>query len=290
MSADVGLVVEELESSQSKSKLDIEPRRVSFDFEDISDPFYYRGNSLISAIWATLSASFPAGETEFIHSVKLFEDKITDAKLKQEVKNFAAQEAHHSLQHRQANKWLDERGYNTYKIDRIFKDKMADRAKEWSHERRLARTVVAEHVTAVIAHYALTNPKSMSHFPESFRRLFQWHAIEEIEHKSVAFDVYQHCVGDESLLRREFRRFSYREFPLNVSMGARYLLKEMGHKVTWKERKVLWRYLFGDEGLISSVRPLYMSFLKKDFHPWDLDDSSLVEEWKHKLAPHLTNP
>ncbi len=274
-------------SRQSRSQLEIKPRRVSFDFNDIAEPFYYRGNPLISAMWATMSASFPAGEAEFINSVKLFESQINDSKLKQEVKNFAAQEAHHSLQHRQVNKLLDERGYNTAKVDQRFKEKMAERALKWSAERRLARTVVAEHVTAIMAHFALTHSESMSHFPDSFRRLFQWHAIEEIEHKSVAFDVYQHCVNDQALLRREFRYFSYLEFPFNVSMGTRFLLKQMGRKASWQDRKGLWRYLFGEDGLISSVKPLYMSFLDKDFHPWNLDDSVLVEEWKETLAPYF---
>lgn len=275
--------------TQSKSKLTIEPRRVKFDFADIESPFYYRGNCLISAMWAALSASFPVGEAEFIRSVRLFEERVSDPTLREEIKNFTAQEAHHSLQHKQVNKFLDQRGYNTEKIDRFFVDKINDRIKTWSPERRLARTVVAEHVTAVMAHFSLTNTESMNHFPDSFRRLFQWHAIEEIEHKSVAFDVYQHTVGDTKLLRREFRYFSYYEFPFNVMMSTRFLLKEMGHKATWQDRKGMWKYLFGEHGLISSVKPLYMMFLNDGFHPWDHDDSALVEKWKLELAPHFLN-
>ena len=286
MTANIPLV-EAKQGSQSKSKLTIEPRRVKFEFTDFDTPFYYDNNPLISAMWATMSASFPAGEAEFIRSVRVFEDQITDPKLKAEVKDFATQEAHHSLQHRQLNKMLDDKGYRTDKLDGFFKEKIAERVEKWSSERRLAHTVVAEHVTAVMAHFALTHPESMKHFPESFRRLFLWHAIEEIEHKSVAFDVYQHCVGDQKLLRREFRLFSYYEFPMNIFMASRFLLKEMGHKSTWQDKKGLWRYLFGDDGLISSVRSLYMMFLKPGFHPWDHDDSELVEEWKQKLSPHF---
>lgn len=281
--------VEALSAAQSHSKLTIEPRRVKFDFQDIDTPFYYNGNSLISAMWAALSASFPVGEAEFIRSVRLFESKVTDPKLLAEMKGFAAQEAHHSLQHKQVNKLLDEKGYQTKKLDQYFQDKVDERIQKWSPERRLARTVVAEHVTAVMAHYALTNLESMGHFPSSFRDLFQWHAIEEIEHKSVAFDVYQHCVGDKKLLHKEFRYFSYFEFPRNVFMASKFLLKQMGHKSSWQERKELWRYLFGDQGLISSMKPMYMMFLREGFHPWDHDDSALVEEWKIKLSPHFLN-
>jgi len=275
--------------SQSGSKLLIESRRVKFDLQEFDTPFYYRSNGPISAIWAALSASFPAGEAEFIHSVSLFKNKVSDPKLLAEIKSFTAQEAHHSLQHKQLNKFFDKHGYRTQKIDEYFQQKIDRRVASWSPERRLARTVVAEHVTAVMAHYALTNSKAMSYFPSSIRNLFQWHAIEEIEHKSVAFDVYQHCVGDQQLLRKEFRYFSYFEFPKNVLMSARFLLKQMGHRSSWQERKQTWRYLFGDGGLISSQKPMYMMFLKEGFHPWNHDNSALVEEWKLKLSPHFVN-
>ena len=282
-------VVQAHEIHQSHSKLAIEPRRVKFDFQDIDTPLFYNGNGFISAIWAGLSASFPIGEAEFIHSVQLFKDKVRDPKLLAEIKEFTAQEAHHSLQHKLINEFLDGLGYQTKKIGDFFQNKINHRIENWSHERRLARTVVAEHVTAVMANYALTNEQAMSHFPDSIRSLFQWHAIEEIEHKSVAFDVYQHCVGDEKLLRKEFRLFSYYEFPRNIFLSMRYLLKQMGHKSTWRERRAAWRYLFGHGGLISSQRRLYMMFLQDGFHPWGHDDSALVEEWKIKLSPHFVH-
>ncbi|RBP53463.1 metal-dependent hydrolase [Arenicella xantha] len=272
---------------QSNSKLAIEPRRVKFEFDDLKERFFYNENSLISALWVAMSASFPIGETEFIHSVKLFSDQVTDPKLQQEVKEFSAQEAHHSLQHRKINKLFDDLGYSTAKIEKTLKEQMTERQQQWSPERRLARTVVAEHVTAIMAHFALTNVDSMGHFPESLRKLFQWHAIEEIEHKSVAFDVYQHCVGDRKRLNREFRYFSYFEFPLKMSLATRFLLRDMGYKATWQERKELWHYLFGPDGLIKSVKPLYMMFLKPNFHPWDHDDSALVEQWKSELQPYF---
>ena len=272
---------------QSHSKIDIVPRKVSFDFTDFDGPFYYNNNSCISAMWVALSASFPAGEAEFIKSVMLFENQISDPKLKAEVRDFAQQEAHHSLQHRRVNKMFDSLGYRTDRLNSFFKEALKKREHTWSPEKRLARTVCAEHVTAVMANHALSHPKHMAHFPESFRRLFLWHAIEEIEHKSVAFDVYQECVGDLKLLHKEYKSFTRFEFPYNTWMTSRYLLKKFDHKVTWKERKGLWDNLYGKGGMISDMKVLYKQFLEKDFHPWDHDDSELVTQWKEKLAPHF---
>lgn len=271
----------------SKSKLDIHPRKVGIDFMDVETPFFYQGNPCISAMWVGLSASFPQGEAEFIKATRFFEPQITDSILLDDVKKFTQQEAHHSFQHRQINKLFEDKGYQIQKLESFFKKELDKRAANWSPEKRLAHTVVVEHVTAVMAHYALTQEEKMAPFPASIRALFQWHAIEEIEHKSVTFDVYQHCVGKRGLLMRQYYHFVFFEFPFTVFMSSRFLLKQLGRKVTWAERKELWCYLFGEAGLVSSVKSLYWMFRKPGFHPWDHDDSALVDSWKTQLAPYF---
>ncbi len=279
--------VHELGHFSSRSKIEIKPRRVGFDFSDIDSPFFYKGNPCISALWVAMSTSFPAGEGEFIRTTKHYEGQISDETLLQDVQQFTHQEAHHSLQHRLVNKLFAEQGYNIGMLEAVYKAELDKRAARWSHEKRLAHTVVVEHVTAVMANYALTHDEQMQPFPESVRALFQWHSIEEIEHKSVTFDVYKHCVDDRRLLMRQYYKFIFLEFPLNMYLSSRALLKHQGRKVTWKERRELWRYLFGDKGLVSSVKHLYWMFRNPDFHPWDHDDSALVETWKKKLSPYF---
>ncbi len=276
-----------MENQLSKPKIEIQPRNVEIDFSDIKTPYFYNKNPCISAMWVGLSTSFPQGEVEFIRSTRAFESQITDQKLLDDVAKFAHQEAHHALQHRQINRKFQSVGYEVEKLEQFLKHATAQRAAKSSPEKRLARTVVLEHVTAVMAHYALAQEQKMAPFPESLRALFQWHAIEEIEHKSVAFDVYQHCVADRGMLMRQYYRFVFFEFPLGIFMGTRFLLKQMGCKVTWAHRRELWHYLFNESGLISSVKSLYWMFRKPGFHPWDQDDSDLINAWKRRLAPYF---
>jgi len=279
----------ELQIGHSQSKLAIEPRRVRFEYGDISKVDFHSENTVVSAFWVGLSATFPLGEGEFIKAVKLFEDQVEDSKLKDDVKNFTAQEAHHALQHKLVNKQFDSLGFDTGKVEHLIKEKLQEREEQWSNAKRLRRTVAVEHFTAVMAHFALTHPESMKGVPESFRRLFLWHAIEEIEHKSVAFDVYKQCVGDMGKLRRHYAHFAFIEFPMNLILITRFLLKNLNHKSSWAERRGMWRFLFGKGGMISSVKHLYMMFFKKDFHPWQHDDSELVAKWKSELAPYFTH-
>ncbi|MBT8142791.1 MAG: metal-dependent hydrolase [Gammaproteobacteria bacterium] len=272
---------------RSGSKLNIVPRKVNIDYDDINSPFFFDNNAPISAFWTGLSTMFPLGEKEFINSVLLFKDKISDKKLLAEVQDFAVQEAHHAVQHRKINQTFESLGYAVSKVESYIDEMIKYRIEHWTPEQRLSRTVCAEHVTATMAHFALTHPHSLDAAPKSLQDLLLWHSIEEIEHKSVAFDVYKHCVGDMKALRKHYRHFALIEFPLQVRGITKFLLKELGHKSTRQERKAMRKYLFGKEGLIRAVRKVYWMFNQKDFHPWQHDDSKLVEEWKVKLAPFI---
>src|SRR5690625_1910055 len=60
---------------------------------------------------------------------------------------------------------------------------------------QMAATAALEHFTAMLGSLVLSNPRLFEEVHPSFRALFIWHAIEESEHKAVAFDVYQNTIG-----------------------------------------------------------------------------------------------
>jgi len=266
----------------SKSHIPIIPRRPKWDFADLKERLFFGGNGLKSAFVVALSGSFPPGEKEFIQSVRLFVNQVRDPKLIEDVKDFTAQEGQHSLQHKLLNEAFDRLGYLATQVSEQFEVIEQEWAEERSDADRLAATVVMEHITAVMAHFALTRPEEFDPLPDSVQELLLWHAIEEIEHKSVAFDVYEECVGDRNRLRRQLLLHMVL-FPLGIRDFQRMLLHELGHKPTWKERAEMARYLLGPKGLVVSVLPRYLALLKPGFHPWDLDDSHLVAECKDRL-------
>ena len=273
-------------STRPKSHIPIVPRRPKWDFADLKQRFFFGGNGLKSAFVVALSGSFPPGEKEFIQSVRLFLDQVRDPELIEDVKDFTAQEGQHSLQHKLLNEAFDRIGYLATRVSEQFEEIEQEWIEKRSDADRLAATVVMEHITAVMAHFALTRPEEFDPLPDSVRELLLWHAIEEIEHKSVAFDVYEECVGDRNRLRRQLLLHMIL-FPLGIRDFQRMLLRELGHAPTWKERAEMARYLLGPRGLVVSVLPRYLALLKPGFHPWDMDDSHLVEEWKDRLQTAL---
>lgn len=57
-----------------------------------------------------------------------------------------------------------------------------------------------EHVTAIFASALLADQKRFCEpMHDDYRLLRHWHAVEEIEHKAVAFDVYQQTGGEYGL-------------------------------------------------------------------------------------------
>ena len=98
-------------STPSKSQIPIVPRRPKWDFTDLKQRFFFGGNGLKSAFVVALSSAFPPGEKEFIQSVRLFAHQVRDPKLVADVRDFAAQEGQHSLQHQLLNEAFDRLGY-----------------------------------------------------------------------------------------------------------------------------------------------------------------------------------
>jgi predicted metal-dependent hydrolase len=132
---------------------------------------------------------FPAGERFFVRSVRHYLDRIDDDELRRQVKGFFGQEGRHAHTHERFFETLRAQGYD---VDRFlaryerfafgFVERLSPPAL------RLAVTVALEHFTAILAEDALSGPM-LGYAEPPMRRLLQWHALEELEHKAVAFDV-----------------------------------------------------------------------------------------------------
>jgi predicted metal-dependent hydrolase len=227
----------------------------------------------------------PHGERFFIESVNEFRDKIDDPQLKSEVQVFLMQEANHMHQHQAMNQLLcDGRGYDVQAIEGpIFK-----RA-EWTRKRvpairRLAGTAANEHLTAVLVADMLRYKDTFIEADPGIAELWYWHGVEEIEHKSVAFDVYQ-AVGGTLKERRLAQIIGTVFFLSGTFRIVRLMLKHDGK--LWRLREWLdgFKFLLVKPGILRRAFLPYFRFQKKDFHPWQEDDRYLVDEWE---AEHQT--
>ena len=109
--------------------------------------------------------------------------------------------------------------------------------------------------------------------------LWYWHGIEETEHKSVAFDVYE-AVGGTLKERRRVLIFGAIFFLQGTFRVQRLMLKHDGK--LWDLREWLrgLNFLFIKPGVLRRIFFPYFRFLRKDFHPWEKDNRNLIDEWE----------
>ena len=123
-------------------------------------------------------------------SVRDFRDRIRDPKLLADIQGFNRQEAQHSIVHNQYNARLRAQGVDvdgmTAWLENLLFDKYRSR---FSREYTLAITAGLEHFTAISAHAMFDKRDIMGEAHPNVRAMYAWHAIEEVEHKGVAYDV-----------------------------------------------------------------------------------------------------
>ncbi len=260
----------------------IVPRNVQFDFNLDMEKYWYDKNSILTAWLCALSSMFPPGEKEFIRSIRTYEDEITDPRLKAEIKGFIGQEGFHQINHKRVNAFIEKKsGLRVTDLERGVTEHIQDMLKtaKLSDAQLLASTVSLEHITAIMGEWLLEHRSVITGpAPKVFSDLILWHAVEELEHKSVAFDVYMRCVGDRNLLRRVM---------FVTTLGFCFSLFRMQCKLLWWDRKLpslrdiggMLKFNFGKSGVIRNVFRPYLSFYRKDFHPDNTDETQLIREW-----------
>ena len=265
---------------------EIEVRRPGLEYPEPALPKYFvAGDILRSHIAAMLSAVFPEGEDFFVRSVRAYRDQITDPELKEQVKGFIGQEAIHGREHRHFNERLQELGYPTAFVDRRTKKGLALLAKVAPKDRQLAVTAALEHYTATLAETLLRDETAQAEFgSEEIRTLFTWHALEETEHKSVAYDVFQHVSGKRRI-RVGIMYATHVVFLVGMSFAVLHSLvldkdARRNPKAVWRSLKGLRSHPFFQRDVVRRLR----DYDRKDFHPDDHDTVELLAEWRQRLG------
>ncbi len=150
---------------------------------------WFAGSAAATQVANGVNLLFPAGERFFVRSVRHYLDRLEDPALVAEVRGFFGQEGRHAQAHERFFETLREQGYDVDAILKPYEELAYGRIEKMtSPALRLSVTVALEHFTAILAEDALeANDLAGAH--PVMRQLLEWHALEELEHKAVAFDV-----------------------------------------------------------------------------------------------------
>jgi uncharacterized protein len=272
--------------AQSSNPDNVVPTRRMTFAESMRDlPRHFaRDEDLISGhLIAALSSVFPDGEDYFVRSVRHFRDQVTDPALKRQVAGFIGQEAVHGREHRVFNDRLAELGYPTKHYEALTRRSLRVRERIAPAKANLAATAALEHFTATLAELVLSNEEVRSMMgADAVRDLFVWHALEESEHKAVAFDVYNAVGGSERL---RVWTMNFFRFGFVVGMSLAILISLLGDRTTYRRGALRrsWRRVKTSPVMDPKVWAQLKDYNRPDFHPDDSDTTMLVNIWRSEL-------
>jgi predicted metal-dependent hydrolase len=267
------------------SDLTITPRDRRFGRSDKTERWWMGGNPYGSALYDSLSITFPKGEAFFVESVRAFRDGAPP-KLAEEIRAFTTQEVMHSREHVAFNRRAIEAGYDMTPLEKRV-DERLEETKGRPPIVNLAATMALEHFTAILANQLLGNPRHLRDADPASAALWRWHSMEEIEHKGVAYDTWLHATRDWPRRKRWTVKSMVmlkvtRNFFIERTQGALMLLAQDGIKGPRALFGLLW-YAFVYPGMFGRILGGWLRFFLPGFHPWKHDDRRLIQLGEQSL-------
>lgn len=275
------------ETAQGLNKPVIVHRDIDFGIDDTLPKHWLDGCPHRTHFLNALSITFPEGERFFIRSVHRFAHKAEDPQLKADVKAFTQQEAMHGREHQNLNDVLERQGYPVQRVEASATRDLRRLEKYTPPLFRLAVTACLEHYTALLAEVLLKDDSLLKNAEPRMQKMWQWHAIEESEHKAVAYDIYQLAAKSkwQAWWVRCFAMFHVTlRFFFKILTFYIWFLKE--DKQLWKPKgwAIAWWFLFGKPGPLRKIIPGYFAWYKPGFHPLERDTQELLNRHLLDLA------
>ena len=275
-------------------------RRMNFDFNDVPE-YWMNGSAGLTHFMTALSALFPAGEKFFIDSVRAvrYHPSIKDDEvLQKEISAFIGQEAMHTQEHVNFNASAQKFGHDVEALEKFTDTAIQTAIKTFVKIVKpfgmtkdmvdLTATTALEHFTATIASQLLVNTHIQELMTdETMSTMWYWHAIEENEHKAVAFDVYEGVFG------KGVKAYALRTSSLVFAMTLIFLIQssfvlrllKQDKKLNLDELSVIYKYAYSpSKGIITGMAKEMLAYFKPGFHPNHLDTVGLLKTWKAKLG------
>lgn len=186
----------------------IVPREVQFDWQNA--PLHWlRDDAFASHAVNEFSYLLTQGERFFCRVFREALPLVRDEKLRADVQAFIKQEAVHSRAHHESIEgYLKRLGIdggafernNAMLFDQLLSAEPYGRRlphflqKQWLVF-RVGAVAAIEHFTSALGVYVLEADWEGSGADPAVADLFRWHGAEEIEHRTVAYDLYRHLGG-----------------------------------------------------------------------------------------------
>lgn len=237
----------------------------------------------------TMSLVIPVGERFFIDAVRHYRDQVHDPELKKAATAFIGQEAMHGREHDEYNAVMFKRLPSAAVFEKRVKNLLDFFAKNSPHSMRLSATIALEHLTAIMANGLLQDPRVVEKGEPGYTALWKWHALEETEHKGVAYDVWIATQGKG--VGAYVNRASGLVMATAIFWGmvlphyANFVRQE-GKLADVKGWRSFYKMAIGEVGFLRKMVRPWFDYFRPDFHPWDDDNSHFLKGIEQFSAPY----
>ncbi|MCO4794362.1 MAG: metal-dependent hydrolase [Bacteriovoracaceae bacterium] len=257
-------------------------RKPDFTFDEEFEKHWLGGSAFKTHFLNSLTLIFPAGEKYFIRSVKNVLSRVKTKKLTSEAKQFIKQEIQHSIEHEKFFSVLEKQGYEIRPLLKVI-DNLVSKKLEvfFAKESNISITAGLEHITALLAEISLEE-NFLKEAPQKIQDLFNWHAAEEIEHRSVAFDVLNDVDPryEQRLIGIIIAYIAMSTFAGVCTINLLHQDKMLFKKKTFQDFTSMF---FTDEKLFFKAISIFFRYLDPDFHPDKSDVDGLTKDIFNKF-------
>ncbi|OUR86880.1 hypothetical protein A9Q81_27510 [Gammaproteobacteria bacterium 42_54_T18] len=268
--------------NNTPADMKVQPRKMDFIIDADVPKYWAGGDPVKTHFFNAVSTLLPMGEAFFIEKFRQQTHRISDPELQVMCRKFCGQEGHHAREHKVYNDYLAKQ----YKQIPALEARLIS-VRNWISSRGddnidLALIASAEHITSAMGNALLRDVEKWLEDDNVFSSMLVWHAVEEVEHKSVAHDIYENICGDYS------KRIALMPLIIGVVAGSiginqLYMLHvdgELRKPTTWISLAKLY---LGKGSVTEAIfNKEFWKFIRPDYHPWQLDDRHLVKVWEEK--------
>lgn len=234
----------------------------------------WANNAAVTAYFNAFSSVLPFGERVLLAAIKNFKNEVRNPSLKKQVDDFIYQEAHHVGVHNQYNELLLKQGYKLTRMNRALQAGIFFYTKILQPRQWLAIMVAYEHMIACQADFFFRKLNTEK-WDSNFLEVWRFHMAEEIEHKSVAFDMYAETSG--SRLTRYFAMIYVScAFTGRIIHRTFHFLRKDRQLWQWQTLIGGSKFLFGYQGLFWNTMKGILQYMRPGFHPWQYNNYYLV--------------
>ena len=237
----------------------------------------------------TMSLVIPVGERFFIDAVRHYRDQIQDPELKKAATAFIGQEAMHGREHDEYNAQMFKRLPSAAVFEMRVKKLLDAFAQYTPPSMRLSGTIALEHLTAIMANGLLADDRVTEKSEPGYHALWRWHALEETEHKGVAYDVWEATQGKgaTAYVNRVFGLvLATTIFWAMVTPHFLNFVRQEGKLSDLKGWRSFYKMAIGEVGFLRKMVRPWFDYFRPNFHPWDDDNSHYLQGIEQFSAPY----